>query len=77
MEAPTDPAVWTRWMGLPTAPRASHSDSSGIITPSRASGALPITTASMSAKSISASSRAARAASRTKPSRDTSPRRRR
>ena len=62
VDAPTEPAVCTRWMGLPTAPSASASDSSGIITPSRASGALPITMASMSAKVRSASSSASSAA---------------
>ena len=48
VEPPTEPAVWTRNMGLPTAPSASARYSSGIITPSNMSGALPMTTASMS-----------------------------
>jgi hypothetical protein len=58
VEPPTEPAVCTRNSGLPTAPSASARYSSGIITPSKKSGALPITTASMSAHVISASSRA-------------------
>ncbi len=45
---PTDPAVCTRISGLPTAPSASARNSSGIMTPSKKSGALPTTTASMS-----------------------------
>ena len=42
VEPPTEPAVWTRSIGLPTAPSASARYSSGIITPSKKSGALPI-----------------------------------
>ena len=38
---PTEPAVCTRSSGLPTAPSASARYSSGIITPSNRSGALP------------------------------------
>lgn len=72
VEPPTDPAVWTRNMGLPTAPSASARYSSGIITPSKKSGALPITTASTSAQPSSASSSARCAASRTSPAIDTS-----
>ena len=53
-----EPAVCTRSIGLPTAPSASARYSSGIITPSKKSGALPMTTASMSAQVISASSSA-------------------
>ena len=48
VEPPTEPAVWTRNMGLPTAPRAGARYSSGIMLPSNMSGALPMTTASMS-----------------------------
>ena len=48
VEPPTLPAVCTRNMGLPAAPRASARNSSGCMTPSKASGALPMTTASMS-----------------------------
>ena len=50
VEPPTEPAVCTRNSGLPVAPRASARNSSGIITPSKKSGALPTTTASMSAQ---------------------------
>ena len=50
VEPPTEPAVWTRSSGLPTAPSASARYSSGIIRPSKKSGALPTTTASMSAQ---------------------------
>ena len=50
VEPPTEPAVCTRSSGLPAAPSASARNSSGIITPSNRSGALPTTTASMSAK---------------------------
>jgi hypothetical protein len=71
---PTLPAVWTRSMGLPTAPSASARKSSGVITPSNMSGALPITTASMSFQSYSASSRARSAASRISPTWETSTR---
>jgi len=59
-------------MGLPTAPSASARKSSGIITPSNMSGALPITTASMSFQSHSASSSARSAASRISPTWETS-----
>jgi hypothetical protein len=48
VDPPTDPAVCTRNRGLPTAPRASARYPSGIITPSKKSGALPTTMASMS-----------------------------
>ena len=48
VEPPTEPAVCTRISGLPAAPSASARNSSGIITPSKKSGALPTTTASMS-----------------------------
>ena len=51
------------------------SSSSGIMTPSNGSGALPRTTASMSVHVISASSSARWAASRTSPASDTSSRR--
>ena len=57
---PTEPAVCTRNIGLPAAPSASVRYSSGFITPSKRSGALPMTTASMSAQSIWASSSARR-----------------
>ncbi len=42
VEPPTEPAVCTRNSGLPTAPSASARNSSGIITPSKKSGALPM-----------------------------------
>ena len=58
VEPPTDPAVWTRSIGLPTHPRASARYSSGMTTPSKKSGALPMTTASISAHPRRASSRA-------------------
>ena len=74
VEPPTEPAVWTRKSGLPVAPRASARKSSGIITPSKKSGALPMTTASMSDQVISASASAREAASRTSPAIETSPR---
>ena len=48
VDPPTEPAVCTRISGLPVAPTASARNSSGIITPSKKSGALPTTTASMS-----------------------------
>ena len=64
---PTLPAVWTRSSGLPTAPRASARNSSGCMMPSKASGALPMTTASMSVQEHSASSSARSAASRSRP----------
>ena len=74
VEPPTEPAVCTRNSGLPVAPSASARKSSGIITPSKKSGALPTTTASMSAQVIPASSSALEAASRTSPAIETSPR---
>ncbi len=58
VEPPTLPAVCTRSMGLPAPPSASARNSSGCTMPSNASGALPITTASMSAHVHSASSSA-------------------
>ena len=72
VEPPTDPAVCTRIIGLPTAPSASARYSSGIATPSNMSGALPMTTASMSDHVMPASSSASCAASRTSPAIDTS-----
>ena len=74
MEPPTEPAVWTLRIGFPTAPRASAKYNSGIITPSKKSGAVPITTASISFQSRWASSKALHAASRQSPAIDTSPR---
>ena len=74
VEPPTEPAVCTRSIGLPTAPSASARYSSGIMRPSKKSGALPMTTASMSAQVMPASSSASTAASRTSPAIDTSPR---
>ena len=59
----------------PTAPSASARYSSGIITPSKKSGALPMTTASMSAQvMLGVGERPLRAASRTRPAIETSPR---
>ena len=58
VDPPTDPAVCTRSNGLPTAPSASARNSSGCMTPSKKSGALPTTTASMSSQPTSASSKA-------------------
>ncbi len=72
VDPPTEPAVWTRSSGLPTAPSASARYSSGMTTPSNVSGALPTTTASMSPKSMPASASASSAASRTSPAIDTS-----
>ena len=72
VEPPTEPAVCTRIIGLPTAPSASARYSSGMATPSNMSGALPMTTASMSAYVMPASSSASSAASRTSPAIDTS-----
>ena len=43
VEHPTLPAVCTRSIGLPAAPSASAMNSSGCITPSKRSGALPNT----------------------------------
>ena len=72
---PTEPAVCTRNIGFPVAPSASVRYSSGFMMPSKRSGALPTTTASMSLQVISASSSARSAASRTRPPSDTSQRR--
>ena len=72
---PTEPAVCTRSSGLPVAPSASARYSSGIITPSNRSGALPTTTASMSPKPSPASASARSTASRHRPAIDTSARR--
>src|SRR5439155_24168310 len=72
VDPPTDPAVCTRITGLPTDPSASARYSSGIATPSNMSGALPMTTASMSLQVMPASSSASCAASRTRPAIDTS-----
>ena len=74
VEPPTEPAVCTRSIGLPAPPRASARKISGMITPSNASGALPITMASMSDHVHSASSSARSAASRSKPGIETSSR---
>src|SRR5262245_40826533 len=74
VEPPTLPAVWTRVIGFPAAPSASARYSSGIITPSKMSGAVPITTASTSFHVICASSSARIAASRHMPANDTSSR---
>src|SRR5882672_4995974 len=43
VDPPTEPAVCTRIIGLPVAPTASAMNSSGIITPSKKSSALPTT----------------------------------
>ncbi|SKX88675.1 Uncharacterised protein [Mycobacteroides abscessus subsp. abscessus] len=64
VEPPTEPAVCTRISRLPTAPRASAMASSGIIEPSKRSGALPMTIASISSMLTPASARAASIASR-------------
>ena len=72
VEPPTEPAVCTRSSGFPVAPMASAMNSSGIITPSNRSGALPTTTASMSSQVTSASSIARSIASRSIPDIDTS-----
>src|SRR5690625_4378103 len=72
VDPPTDPAVCTRISGLPVAPIASAMNSSGIIEPSKKSGALPTTTASTSASVDPESARAASMASRTSPFIDTS-----
>src|SRR5690242_16804005 len=74
VDPPTLPAVCTRMIGLPAAPSASARYSSGIITPSKMSGAVPMTTASTSPHVISASSSARTAASRTSPASDKSSR---
>ncbi len=62
----------TRISGLPVAPTASAMNNSGIITPSKKSGALPTTTASMSSNVDPESSSALSIASRTRPFIDTS-----
>src|SRR5689334_22410932 len=72
VEPPTDPAVCTRINGLLVAPVASAMNNSGIITPSKKSGALPTTTASMSSMVEFASRSALSMASRTRPFIDTS-----
>ncbi len=72
VDPPTDPAVCTRISGLPVAPMASAMNNSGIITPSKKSGALPTTTASMSSKVEPLSASALSMASRTRPFIDTS-----
>ena len=72
VDPPTEPAVCTRISGLPVAPMASAMNSSGIITPSKKSGALPTTTASMSSKVEPESSSARSIASRTRPFIETS-----
>src|SRR5215211_5388645 len=72
VDPPTDPAVWTRISGLPVAPTASAMNNSGIMTPSKKSGALPTTTASMSSNVESESRSALSMASRTRPFIDTS-----
>src|SRR5262245_52872389 len=74
VDPPTLPAVCTRIIGLPCAPSASAIDSSGIITPSNGSGALPSTTASMSRHVHSASSHATVAASPPRPGSEASSR---
>ena len=75
VEPPTEPAVWTRISGLPAAPRASAIISSGIITPSNRSGALPMMIASISSHPTAASAIAASIASRHSPAIETSSRR--
>ena len=72
VDPPTEPAVCTRMSGFPVAPMASAMNSSGIITPSKKSGALPTTTASMSANVEPLSARARSIASRTRPFIETS-----
>ncbi len=72
VEPPTDPAVCTRINGLFVAPVASAMNSSGIMTPSKKSGALPTTTASMSSNVEPESASARSMASRTRPFIDTS-----
>src|SRR5213078_1624317 len=59
VEAPTEPAVWTRMSGFRCAPSAPARNCSGCMTPSSWSGALPMTTASMS-RCSSPASRSAR-----------------
>ncbi len=72
VDPPTEPAVWTRINGLLVAPIASAMNSSGIMTPSKKSGALPTTTASMSSNVDPESASARSMASRTRPFIDTS-----
>src|SRR5262249_52285093 len=72
VDPPTEPAVCTRINGLFVAPVASAMNSSGIITPSKKSGALPTTPASMSSNVEPESSSALSMASRTRPFIDTS-----
>ena len=72
VDPPTEPAVCTRISGLPVAPTASAMNSSGIMTPSKKSGALPTTTASMSSNVLPESARALSMASRTRPFIETS-----
>src|SRR6185312_5854629 len=72
VDPPTDPAVCTRISGLLVAPTASAMNSSGIMTPSKKSGALPTTTASMSSMVDPESANALSIASRTRPFIDTS-----
>src|SRR5271156_3271726 len=72
VEPPTDPAVCTRISGLLVAPTASAMNSSGIMTPSKKSGALPTTTASMSCMVNPESANALSMASRTSPFIETS-----
>ena len=74
VEPPTEPAVCTRRSGLPAAPIDSARNSSGIITPSNRSGALPTTIASISSSVILASSSARSIASRSSPAMETSSR---
>src|SRR5271156_4740334 len=72
VDPPTEPAVCTRISGLPVAPTASAMNSSGIMTPSKKSGALPTTTASMSSIVDPESANALSMASRTRPFIETS-----
>src|SRR5580693_7114196 len=72
VDPPTEPAVCTRINGLPVAPTASAMNSSGIMTPSKKSGALPTTTASMSFMVDPESANALSMASRTRPFIETS-----
>ena len=74
VDPPTEPAVCTRSNGLPAAPSDSARNSSGIITPSNRSGALPTTIASMSSSDRLASSSARSIASRHSPAIETSSR---
>src|SRR6201992_1422271 len=72
VDPPTEPAVCTRISGLPVAPTASAMNSSGIMTPSKKSGALPTTTASISSIVDPESANALSMASRTRPFIETS-----